>query len=79
MHQAGDAATESVTTARVKTKLASDLGVQAATDITVHTSGSVVSLDGSVGSGEQKASAEKAAASIEGVSRVINRLHVEHK
>ena len=63
--------------AKVKTKLASEVGLSTVTGVVVDTSGQVVTLTGTVHSPEQKQQAEQAALQVRGVSRVINNLTVQ--
>ena len=65
-----------VTTA-VKTKLATDEGLRTLTGIHVNSSDGVVTLAGEVPSSEDSAKAERLAASVEGVTKVRNDLHLE--
>ena len=68
---------EASVTAQVKSKLASEVGFHPATEIAVHTTGSVVTLEGEVESADQKQAAERVAASVSGVTRVVNHLRVK--
>jgi BON domain len=63
--------------AKVKTKLASDVGLSAAGSVDVDVSGQVVTLRGTVPSEEQKEQAERAASQVNGVTKVINLLQVK--
>ena len=65
------------TIARVKAKLATDVGLSAAASVDVDTSGQVVTLRGTVSSTEQKQQAERAVTELSGVTRVINLLQVK--
>jgi osmotically-inducible protein OsmY len=65
----------SITTA-VKTRLASDR-MGSVTRIDVETTRGVVHLNGMVDSVEEKARAERMAADLDGVSRVVNNLQVQ--
>jgi osmotically-inducible protein OsmY len=62
--------------ARVKAKLANDVGLSTVTSVDVDASGQVVTLRGTVSSPEQKKQAENAVLEVSGVSRVINDLEV---
>ena len=62
--------------AKVKTKLASDAGLATLTKVEVTTDGSVVMLSGEVSSAEQKKAVEKAAAQVDGVTKVVNNVVV---
>ena len=62
-------------TARIKAKMALDDFVKArAIDVT--TSGSTVTLTGSVGSAEERVRAERLARETDGVTQVVNRLTI---
>jgi osmotically-inducible protein OsmY len=63
--------------AKVKTKLATDVGVSTAASVDVDASGQVVTLRGTVSSEEQKQQAERAVSEINGVTKVINLLQVK--
>jgi hyperosmotically inducible protein len=65
-----------VTTA-VKTKLATDEGLRTLTGIHVNSSNGVVTLAGEVPSSEDSSKAERLAASVDGVTKVRNDLHLE--
>lgn len=62
--------------AKVKAKLATDVGFSTVTSVDVDTTGQVVTLHGTVSSPEQKHQAEQAVLQVNGVSRVINDLRV---
>ena len=62
--------------AKVKAKLASDVGLSTVTRIEVDDSGQVVTLRGTVDSPEQKLQAEHAVRQVDGVTRVVNELQV---
>jgi osmotically-inducible protein OsmY len=62
--------------ARVKAKLANDVGLSTVTSVDVDASGRVVTLRGTVSSPEQKEQAGNAVRQVSGVSRVINDLEV---
>jgi osmotically-inducible protein OsmY len=63
--------------AQVKTNLASQDGLSTITGIDVDAEGSVVTLRGHVGSQAQKDAAERAAARVNGVSRVQNDISID--
>lgn len=63
--------------ARVKTKLADDVGLATVSGVSVDVTGSVVTLSGTVSSEDQKRQAERSAAAVGGVSRVVNQLSVQ--
>jgi osmotically-inducible protein OsmY len=63
--------------AKVKTKLAKDVGLSVAASLDVDSTGQVVTLRGTVSSEEQKQHAERAAMQVNGVTRVINLLQVK--
>ncbi len=62
--------------AKVKAKLATDVGLSTVTGIDVDASGQVVTLRGTVASEEQKQQAEQAVMQLGGVTKVINDLKV---
>jgi osmotically-inducible protein OsmY len=64
-------------TAKVKTQLASDVGLTPANQIHVETSKSVVQLSGFVDSPAHKAEAESIARNVEGVTDVQNNIIVQ--
>jgi len=63
--------------AKVKAKLASDVGLSTVTRVEVDNSGQVVTLRGTVDSPEQKAQAERAVRQVDGVTKVVNDLQVK--
>lgn len=63
--------------AKVKAKLATDVGLSAAGSVDVDTNGQVVTLRGTVSSDEQKREAERAASQVSGVTKVVNLLQVK--
>lgn len=65
--------------AQVKSKLASDIGVDSIPNISVNSTNGVVTLSGQVDSAEIKAKAEAAAKSVDKVVRVVNVLQVVTK
>jgi osmotically-inducible protein OsmY len=64
-------------TTKVKTQLASDVGLTPANQIHVETSKSVVQLSGFVDSAAHKAEAESVARGIEGVQGVENNITIQ--
>ncbi len=62
--------------AKVKAKLATDVGLSTVTGVDVDASGQVVTLRGTVSSEDEKQRAEQAVRQISGVTRVINDLTV---
>lgn len=62
--------------AKVKAKLATDVGLSTVTSVDVDATGHVVTLRGTVSSPEQKRQAERAVAQLNGVTRVVNELQV---
>jgi osmotically-inducible protein OsmY len=63
--------------AKVKAKLASDVGLSTVTSIDVDGSGQVVTLRGTVDTPEQKRQAEYAVRRVNGVREVVNELQVK--
>jgi osmotically-inducible protein OsmY len=63
--------------AKVKAKLATDVGLSAATSVDIDASGQVVTMRGTVSSEEQKQQAERAVMQVNGVTRVVNLLQVK--
>jgi osmotically-inducible protein OsmY len=74
--QAGVKLDHAAVIAKVKAKLASDVGLSTVTNVDVDTSGQVVTLRGMVDSVQQKQMAEHAAMQVSGVTRVVNDLKV---
>ena len=66
-------------TTKVKSALAADVGLKTLTGINVDTTGSVVTLKGSVDTAANKSRAEQVARGVEGVSSVRNELTVQAK
>ena len=66
-------------TTKVKSALAADVGLKTLTGINVDTSGSVVTLKGSVDTAANKSRAEQVARGVEGVTSVKNELSVQAK
>lgn len=62
--------------AKVKAKLATDVGLSTVTGVDVDTSGQIVTLRGTVDSVQQKQQAEQAVLQVNGVTRVIDQLQV---
>lgn len=62
---------------KVKAKLANDVGLSTVAGVDVDVNGDVVTLRGTVSSPEQKQMAERAAAQVAGVGRVIDDLQVK--
>lgn len=63
--------------AKVKAKLATDVGLSAASSVTVDASDQVITLRGTVSSENQKQEAEQAAGQVQGVAKVVNLLQVK--
>jgi osmotically-inducible protein OsmY len=61
---------------KVKAQLASDVGVATLSNVNVDTSGSVVTLRGTVANDGERQAAQKAAAQVSGVTSVRNELKV---
>jgi osmotically-inducible protein OsmY len=74
--QAGVKLSRAAVIARVKTKLATDVGLSTVTSVDVDTTGQVVTLHGTVDSTAQKQQAEQAVLQVPGVTRVIDDLSV---
>jgi osmotically-inducible protein OsmY len=66
-------------TAKVKSKLASDVGLSTVPDIAVNSTNGVVTLSGAVDSATTKARAETIAQSVPNVVRVVDNLQVAPK
>jgi hyperosmotically inducible protein len=66
-------------TGKVKTALASDVGMRTVTSIDVDSEDGVVTLKGKVDSAEMKKKAEAIAKKVDGVKSVKNQLRVEAK
>ncbi len=62
--------------ARVKTKLANDVGLATVPGVNVEIAGSIVTLSGTVSTEDQKRQAEQSVSSVDGVSRVVNQITV---
>ena len=65
------------TTASVKSKLAADVRLSTLTSINVDSSGSTVTLSGSVPTADDKRKAAEVARSVDGVTNVVNNLEVK--
>jgi len=63
--------------AKVKTKLAAEVGMATVSNIGVDVSGSVVTLSGTVLSEDQKREAERVVSQVDGVTKVVNKLAVQ--
>jgi osmotically-inducible protein OsmY len=63
--------------ARVKAKLASDVGLATVTSVDVDSSGHVVTLRGTVTSDAQRQQAEQAVSQVSGVTKVVDELRVQ--
>jgi hyperosmotically inducible protein len=66
-------------TTKVKTALASDVGMKTMTNIDVDSDNGVVTLKGKVDSAEAKKKAEQIAKKVDGVKSVKNQLRIEAK
>jgi osmotically-inducible protein OsmY len=73
---AGEKLDNAALLARVKAKLASDVGVATLNNVNVDTSGSVVTLRGTVASDGERQAAQRAASQVSGVTSVVNKLKV---
>jgi osmotically-inducible protein OsmY len=62
--------------AKVKAKLASDVGLSTVKNVNIDTRDSVVTLRGTVGSEMQRQDAERAASQVSGVTKVVNELKI---
>lgn len=76
-NQAGVKLDRAALIAKVKTKLATDVGLSTVTGVDVDTTGQVITLRGTVDSMEQKQQAEQAALQVSGVTKVVNNLTVK--
>ncbi|MGE5640354.1 MAG: BON domain-containing protein [Clostridia bacterium] len=68
---------DATVTAKVKTAIATDVGIKAATNVNVETSHGVVQLSGFADSGDQASRAVDAAKKIAGVRSVRNDIRVK--
>jgi osmotically-inducible protein OsmY len=75
--EAGAKIDQAALLAKVKAKLANDVGLSTVTGVDVDVNGDVVTLRGTVSSPEQKQLAERAAGQVTGVSRVVDNLQVQ--
>ena len=66
-------------TTQLKSKLASDIGLSSVTNISVNSTNGVVTLSGQVDTVEAKDKAERVAAAVPKVVRVVNNLQVAPK
>lgn len=73
---AGEKLDNAALLAKVKAKLASDVGLATLKNVNVDTSGSVVTLRGTVASDGERQAAQRAASQVSGVTSVINELKV---
>lgn len=76
-HQAAAKLDQAALVAKVKAKLAEDVGLSSVMNVDVDVNGQVVTLTGTVSSEDQKRQAGNAVARVDGVSRVINDLQVK--
>jgi osmotically-inducible protein OsmY len=74
-HTLGHTLSDGALTAKIKSKMALDDAIRARA-INVDTSGSIMTLRGTVTSAEQRERAQRLAAETEGVTQVVNRLQV---
>ena len=74
---AGQYVDDATVTAKVKTAIASDVGVRAASNVTVETYQGTVQLAGFADSAEQKSQAAAAAEKVKGVRTVQNDIRVK--
>lgn len=75
--KAGKVLDRATVIARVKAKLASDVGLSSVGQVRVEYSGGIVTLRGSVVSADQRRLAEQAASQTDGVQQVRNELIVQ--
>ena len=73
--EAGEVLSDAALTAKIKSKMALDDHVKARA-INVDTSGSVVTMTGVVASAEERERAVRLARDTEGVTQVVDRLHI---
>jgi hyperosmotically inducible protein len=66
-------------TAKVKSKLASDVGLSTVPDVSVNSTNGVVTLSGAVDNAETKARVETIARGVPKVARVVDNLQVAPK
>jgi osmotically-inducible protein OsmY len=74
---AGSYVDDATVTAKVKTAIATDVGVKAAANVNVETHRGVVQLSGFADSGEQASRAAEAAQKVSGVRSVQNDIRVK--
>lgn len=74
---AGQYVDDATVTAKVKTAIASDVGVRAASNVNVETYQGTVQLSGFADSSEQKTQAADAAEKVKGVRTVQNDIRVK--
>ncbi len=74
--QAGRKLDRAAIIAKVKAKLADEVGLSTVTGIEVDARADTVTLRGNVDSAERKAEAGRAAGEVDGVARVVNELQV---
>ena len=75
--KAGKYVDDATVTAKVKTAIATDVGIKAATNVNVETSRGVVQLSGFAGSDEEASRAVEAAKKVAGVRSVRNDIRVK--
>lgn len=75
--RAGAGLRDGALTAKVKTKLATDVGLNSLTNVHVDSEGHVVTLRGEVASTEKKQEIEKSVLAVDGVTKVNNELLVK--
>jgi osmotically-inducible protein OsmY len=73
---AGEKLDDAALLAKVKTKLASDIGIATLNNVNVDTSGSVVTLRGTVATDGERQEAQRATSQVSGVTSVVNELKV---
>jgi osmotically-inducible protein OsmY len=77
LQDAGRTVDHATLVARVKTKLAADVGLSTASSVRVDANGNVITLSGTTATAEAKQAAEQAASAVDGVSRVIDNIVVQ--
>ena len=75
-HKAGAKLRQAALIAKVKAKLANDVGLATVSSVDVDASGQVITLRGVVDSVQQKEQAERAVRQVDGVNRVIDDLRI---
>ena len=75
--KAGQYVDDATVTAKVKTAIATDVGIKAATNVNVETSHGVVQLSGFAASDDQASRAVQAAKKVAGVRSVRNDIRVK--